>query len=351
MLRSADGYPIGIGPIVSEYRPLIAGWSAELHQSGQDETRFLTDKFGAPEAPADKPGDYSSDERCLPTGLHITVHKMARSPGGRNPPPPRTGATTLFRLTVPTGHRPTVLSQDQTVCLLRMRYRRASADRPSIRTSRKCHQSLRCRQCRPPWWWRRGLSVEQLGWWYGAGAGADGRREGFDRFAEQHQSCCAAGWCCWRFDVTGVAGVAVRAGCDGRGECCGRDAADERPTSAGSQWAAGGADKPSRGCAGAGGTRGRIDVGGRRQRGRERHPSGQWRRGGGRDASHVVVRVGAASAWNAAGRCWWWKFGVDRRRTCDAVGDWRCWDSSVDWVHARARPGSPPGISRDVSMT
>ena len=69
MLRSADGYPIGIGPIVSEYRPLIAGWSAELHQSGQDETTFLTNKFGAPEAPADKPDDYQSDDALSRTGL------------------------------------------------------------------------------------------------------------------------------------------------------------------------------------------------------------------------------------------------------------------------------------------
>ena len=38
MLRSAEGSPVGIGPIVSEYRPLIAGWSIELHQSGQAET-------------------------------------------------------------------------------------------------------------------------------------------------------------------------------------------------------------------------------------------------------------------------------------------------------------------------
>ena len=68
MLRSADGYPIGIGPIVSEYRPLIAGWSAELHQTGQHETTFLTNTFGVPEAPSgSNPGDQEGANNALPT--------------------------------------------------------------------------------------------------------------------------------------------------------------------------------------------------------------------------------------------------------------------------------------------
>jgi hypothetical protein len=68
MLRSANGSPVGVGSIVSEYRPLIAGWSTELHQSGQAETTLLTNKFGVPEAPADSnPGDQEGAGNALPT--------------------------------------------------------------------------------------------------------------------------------------------------------------------------------------------------------------------------------------------------------------------------------------------
>ena len=67
MLRSANGAPIGIGPIVSEYRPLIAGWSAELHQSGQYETTMLTDKFGIPEAPPGHASDGHQPDDAMPT--------------------------------------------------------------------------------------------------------------------------------------------------------------------------------------------------------------------------------------------------------------------------------------------
>jgi hypothetical protein len=66
-LRSANGAPIGIGPIVSEYRPLIAGWSAELHQSGQDATTMLTDKFGIPEAPPGHSSDGHQPDDAMPT--------------------------------------------------------------------------------------------------------------------------------------------------------------------------------------------------------------------------------------------------------------------------------------------
>lgn len=53
-LSRVTGAPVGIGPITAKYRPLIADWSAELHGYTQNQTTMLTNKFGAPEAPAGK---------------------------------------------------------------------------------------------------------------------------------------------------------------------------------------------------------------------------------------------------------------------------------------------------------
>lgn len=58
-LASVTGAPVGIGPLTAEYRPFIAGWSAEMHAYTQNETTMLTNKFGAPEAPAGKTSDRS----------------------------------------------------------------------------------------------------------------------------------------------------------------------------------------------------------------------------------------------------------------------------------------------------
>ncbi len=61
-LSRVTGAPVGIGPLTAEYRPLIAGWSAELHGYTQDQTAMLTDKFGAPEAPAGRISGHDSDD-------------------------------------------------------------------------------------------------------------------------------------------------------------------------------------------------------------------------------------------------------------------------------------------------
>ena len=82
------------------------------------------------------------------------------------------------------------------------------------------------------------------------------------------------------------------------------------------------------------------------------HPGGQWRRSGGRDVSHVVVRVGAASGWNAA--CSLLVVAVRRRSVeqpaTPSVTGGAGTPASTGFMPVRDQV-APPHISRDVSMT
>ena len=270
----------------------------------------------------------------MTTNLTMRCHGRASNdgstrwpdPGGRNPPPPRTGADDALPTDSPNGPSTKVLSQDQTVCLLRTAYRQASAD-STINTGQPKTPSIPSMPSVPSSGGGGGGSpLSSLGGGMGPVQGLMGGGKGLTGPLNNISPAALQGG-----PAGGAMSPASLGSQFGRGVAAGASAAGAMPPMSAPPPQAPSAPlaapiSPAGGAPVAAAPAGGSTLAAAGNGGGTGTPAASRRRGGWRDASDVVVRVGAASVGYAAGGSRrWWRFGIDRWGACGAVGDWRCW--------------------------